>query len=356
MSNSGAGGDAERWKEINLLAKAYLELQRSRVAFDLRVQKLEESQLVLEGLYIKIDKTEKDDETGKVIRRTTYKIIDSSDETKQKVKHFLKHLHETNHIYQILIAHRDRMHKQEKDMISDAADIFETSEVWAWCQRTKGLGPVAALTWMGYMNPAYTPTLANFWSKAGLTPGSKLKRGVQGHSSPIIKARIWMVTNNTIMARDPYYSRIYQLKKEYFASRPDLVDQSEGPNKIKGWKGKIHRYSLRFLMKILTSHAYEILMKEFYDGGGRLDPEVEKKLKPEQLRHVVYAKNYVPHRNLLPIKPEDEFDAQIALTSFEKKNMLLLEILRQKWDDEDDAENGHVKYYEFLRHAGDVVA
>jgi hypothetical protein len=348
--------DAERWKEINLLAKAYLELQRSRVGFDLRTQKLEESQLVMEGLYLKIDTTQKDEETGKKVRRTTYKPIDSSDETKKKIKEFLKHLRETNHIYQILIAHKDRMHKQEKDMIADAADIFEKSALWEWCLRVKGLGPVAALTFMGYMNPAYTPTLGNFWSKAGLTPGSKLKRGEQGHSNPQIRGRIWMVSNNTIMAKDPYYSKIYALKKEYLSNRPDLLEQKEGPNKIRGWKGKMHKQAFRVLMKMLTSHAYEILMTEFYAQGGKLDPEVEKELKPEQLRHVVYAKNYVPHRNLLPVKPEDPFKQELALNSYKEKNEKLLKVLWEKWNDPEDAANGHVKYFEFLRHAGDVIA
>lgn len=346
--------DVERWNEINLLAKAYLELQRSRVAFDLRVQKLEESQLVLEGLYIKIDKTDKDEETGKVVRRTTYKIVDTEPQTKKKVKEFLKNLHETNHIYQLLVVHKDRLHKQEKDMVADAADIFEKSALWEWCLRVKGLGPVAALTFMGYMNPAKTPTLGHFWSKAGLTPHSKLRRGVQGHSSPIIRARIWMVSNNTIMARDPYYKRIYELKKEYLSNRPDLVDQKEGTNKIRGWKGKMHKQAFRVLMKMLTSHAYEILMKEFYAQGGKLDPEVEKQLKPDQLRHVIYAKNYVPHRNLLPIKPEDPFKQELALKSYKEKNEKLLQVLWEKWNDPED--EGHVKYFEFLRHAGDVVS
>lgn len=346
--------DAERWNEINLLAKAYLELQRSRVAFELRVQKLEESQLVNEGLYVKIDKTEKDDETGKKIRRTTYKIVDASAATKKKVKEFLKHLRETNRIYQILVSHRDRLHKQEKDMVADASDIFEKSGLWEWCLRVRGLGPVAALTFMGYMNPAKTPTLGHFWSKAGLTPGSRLRRGVQGHSSPIIKARIWMVSNNTIMAKDPYYKRIYELKKDYLSNRPDLVDQKDGPNKIKGWQGKMHKQAFRVLMKMLTSHAYEILMKEFYATGGRLDSEVEKQLKPDQLKHVVYAKNYVPHRNLLPIKPEDEFKQELALKSYKQKNEKLLKVLWEKWNDAED--EGHVRYFEFLRHAGDVVS
>lgn len=333
-----------------------MELQRSRVAFDLRVQKLEESQLVQEGLYLKLDTTEKDERTGKTVRRTTYKIVDNTVATKKKVKEFLKTLRETNKIYQILISHRDRLHKQEKDMLADASDIFETSNVWEWCLRTRGLGPVAALTFMGYMNPAKTPTLGHFWSKAGLTPNSRLRRGEQGHSNPLIRARIWMVSNNTILAQDTYYYQIYALKKDYYRKRPDLVDKKEGPNKIKGWNGMTANYALRFLMKMLTSHAYEILMKEFYDGGGKLDPTVRKELKPYQRKHIIYAKNYVPHRNLLPIKPTDPIKEKHTLHAFNMNNEKLLKVLQKKWDDKEDAANGHAEYFEFLRHAGGVYS
>src|SRR5215510_6418467 len=254
--NRNLGVDAQGWRDINLLAKAYLELQRSRVAFDLRSQKLEEARLVEEGLYLKIDKVEEDPDTGEKKRRTKYKPVDDTEETKEAIKDFKKYLRETNYIYQLLIAHRDRLKKQEEDMLKDASEIFQSSALWDWCERVKGLGPVAALTFMGYMNPAYTPTLGNFWSKAGLTPGSRLKRGVQGKSNPQIRARIWMVAKNVIMAQDTYYSSIYNLKKEYFMNRPDLVDQKAGPNKIKGWQGKMDKYAKRVLMKMLTSHAY----------------------------------------------------------------------------------------------------
>lgn len=331
-----------------------MELQRSRVAFDLRVQKLEESQLVQEGLYVKLDTTEKDERSGKMVRRTTYKIVNTSAETKKNVKVFLKDLRETNNIYKILLAHMERLHKQEKDMVADAADIFEKSKLWEWCLRVRGLGPVAGLTFMGYMNPAKTPTLGHFWSKAGLTPGSRLRRGEQGHSNPLIRARIWMVSNNTILATDSYYYQIYVLKKEYYRKRPDLVDLKDGPNKIRGWNGMTSNYALRFLMKILTSHAYEILMKEFYDTGGKLDPIVRKQLKPYQRKHVVYAKNYVPHRNPLPIKPTDTIKEKLALNEFKKNNEKLIKVLQEKWDDPTDQD--HSNYHEFLRHAGGAVS
>lgn len=338
------------WREINLLARAYLELQRSRVAFDLRIQKLEESELVREGLYLKIDTVKVDKKTETSKRSTVYKPIDSTKETKNKIDEFLKKLKENNDIYKILLTHKKRIKKQETDLIEDAKYIFQTTGVWDWCLRTRGLGPVAALTFMGYLNPAKTPTLANLWSLCGLTPGSKMKRGQQGHSSPIIKARIWLIAGNTIKASDPYYSKIYNLKKEYFSNRPDHLVQKEGPQKIKGWKGKMHSYGLRVLMKILVSHAYEIIMREYRESGGKIESELTKNLTAEQRKHIIYSKNYTPHRNLLPVKPEDISEQRRVLEGYAQTNARLLARLTELWNDSTDTTE-HKRYFEFLKHA-----
>lgn len=339
----------KKWREINLLARAYLELQRSRVAFDLRIQKLEESELVEEGLYLKIDKVKKDKKTGNIRRSTVYQPIDKTKKTANAIAELLKKLKEENEIYKILLSHKLRIKKQETDLIDDAKNIFQTTGVWEWCLRTRGLGPIAALTFMGYINPTKTPTVANLWSQCGLTPGSKFRRGEQGHSSPIIKSRIWLIAGNTIKAADPYYSQIYRSKKAYFMERPDLLNQKEGENKIKGWQAKMHNYALRVLMKILVSHAYEIIMKEYRESGGRVNAEIMGKLSKEQKRHIVYAKNYVPHRNLLPIKSDDDEDNKEVLDDFDKTNTRLLKRLIDMWND--PADEDHERYYEFLKHA-----
>ena len=52
------------WRELNLLARSYLDLQQTRVALELRCQRLEESELVKEGLY-KIVETRMMKESGK---------------------------------------------------------------------------------------------------------------------------------------------------------------------------------------------------------------------------------------------------------------------------------------------------
>lgn len=45
---------------------------------------------------------------------------------------------------------RIKTNENEKWALEQAARIFKSHPVWDWCNRVKGLGPVAALTFVGY--------------------------------------------------------------------------------------------------------------------------------------------------------------------------------------------------------------
>jgi hypothetical protein len=60
------------------------------------------------------------------------------------------------------------------------------------------------------------------------------------------------------MAKDPYYTALYRAKKEYYTGRPDLVALKDTK---KGWKGWVDNMSKRWMVKILTSHAWEIMRR-----------------------------------------------------------------------------------------------
>lgn len=324
------------WREMNVLARTYSELQRARVAFGHRILKFEESELVEAGL-MKFTKEEKKDTVrNRIIKGVRYEPIDDTEETEDKIREHLARLKETSYIYGKLLENEKKLEKQENDMLKDAASVFESSQIWFWCDRTRGLGQKAALTFLGYINPERSPTLGNIWSMIGLTPDSRLKKGEQGHSNPLVKGMIYVIAQNIIRAQDPYYYRIYALKKQYYYQRPDLLDQKEGPNKIRGWKGKINNYSMRILMKILVSHAYEIIMKEYNDT-------VDKH------RNKFYESNKARHRNMLPIKPESEEEQEKVLESFEKTNERLIQRLEEMWNDKED--ENHIRYYEYMRNA-----
>jgi hypothetical protein len=149
---------------------------------------------------------------------------------------------------------------------------------------------------------------------------------------------IYNIATNIIRSQDPYYYRIYALKKQYYYQRPDLLDQKEGANKIRGWKGKINNYSIRILMKILVSHAYEIMMQEYTSTNST-----------EWRKQKFHESNKVRHWNMLPIRPESEEEQKRILESFEKTNERLIQRLQEMWDNPEDKE--HIKYFEFMRNA-----
>ena len=107
-------------------------------------------------------------------------------------------------------------------MLRDAEEMFAKSELWAWCERTRGLGPVAALTFMGYINPEKCATAGKFWAYCGYVPGAKMKSGERGNYNPELKGRFYVITRNVVMAQDPYYVALLNAKKQYYLTmRPE---------------------------------------------------------------------------------------------------------------------------------------
>lgn len=312
------------WKEINLLARAYLELQRSRVGFVHRVLKLEDSELLRIGLLKEVTTTIK----GR--RSTKYEPLDKEQITLDKIAAMRKHIAETSRIHQILTAHKIRIQEQEKQMVKDAIGIFETMLVWQWCLIVKGLGPVAGLTLTGYINPERTPTFSNCASMFGITPGSKLVRGQQAKFVPLLRARLFVLATNVMKQKDPYYYAIYRIKKDYLSRRPDLVAKKD--NK-KGWKATIHRMALRSLMKMILSHAYELIITEY------------RATEWSDNKKYVYAKNYRRHGPELPPK-QKEMNPRI-LEEFEEFLNSQLQELEKLWNDPTDTD--HERYFRFLK-------
>src|SRR5215207_3302836 len=163
------------WRELNLLARSYLDLQQTRVGFELRCQKLEESELVKEGLYEIIEKRSIDPETGK--ETVGRKIKPKEDgiakkELKKRTKEVIKKMHDHD-AYRILYTHKTTLHRQEKQLLKDSKSLFESSELWHWCLGTRGLGEVAAMTFTGFMNPDQFENIGKVWSYCGMTQNKR---------------------------------------------------------------------------------------------------------------------------------------------------------------------------------------
>lgn len=58
------------------------------------------------------------------------------------------------------------------------------------------------------------------------------------------------------MQQDPYYTLLYHAKKQYYATREDIVTKKAG---MKGWKGWVDNLAKRWLLKLLIGHAVQII-------------------------------------------------------------------------------------------------
>ena len=195
--------------------------------------------------------------------------------------------------------------KDEKLLLKQIVDLYKDSLLWAWCERTKGLGPMACATFVGFINPYIADTAGKAKAYMGLIPDATLKAGEQSKFNPGARGRMYVVTTNIIRAQDPYYSQLYYQKKEYYSERmnayledPKLCPQYEScgkryetaakkralrdaktkglklrpgdltPEMIKPFlkkpscKAHIDNMAKRWLSGILVSHATEIMRRE----------------------------------------------------------------------------------------------
>lgn len=272
-----------------MYARSYLDTQQLRIAVGARLRKLKEYAVIKE--YGKLTGQEDHSLTAllKEAKRTERKTLLSMWEKKLKEEGILEEAMrqvEGDEVYEKLEAHSARLSIEEKTLLKEAKTLYKTHELWNYCERVKGLGPVAAMTFLGYINPYVVKTAGQMNAYLGLIPNMKRVAGERSKFNPEIKGRFrGVIVKNVIMARDPYYSALIKAKKEYLANRPDLAAKKLTE---KGWKGHINNMALRWLTQILISHAIEVIRRS------------------ENLE--VY-----PRRNYIPVKPTDPFTTQQVL-------------------------------------------
>ena len=195
----------------------------------------------------------------------------------------------------IIERHYDALKREEKSLLKSIEHEIKNHPLWEWCKRVKGLGPVACLMFLGYINPYIASTAGKARAYFGVIPGAELKSGRKGNINPEAKGRLWLITRNVIMAKDEYYYPIYLKKREYYMEngRESFVDGKwikwppfkeilEDPTKcplydqcMRKLKSKaerlgretkkppcklhLNRMSMRYLMSLLLSHATQLL-------------------------------------------------------------------------------------------------
>lgn len=274
---------SEQWRALNLIARCYLDTLQSKVSCGHRIDKLSFQELEGKGLVEVTERNEKGD-------MKAWKIIKGKeDEAEQVLEEFSQ---TRGHL--ILARHKKSLEHEMKLLIKDAMELIEQTQVWEWCKRVKGLGPVGALTFLAYINPERCDTAGKFWAYAGFTPDSKMHKGVRASFNPEIKGRLSFCCGNTIMHKDPYYYNLFIAKKDYYKHRVDTdMMKEEG---VKGVDAKVNARAKMWLTKLIISNAIEIIRTE-------------------------HGMSFGQHRGHIPPKPEDPDLQKQIITAFIKQQL-----------------------------------
>jgi hypothetical protein len=300
------GGDRPpyfSWLEISLICKGYLERQKLRVGEESRISKLEFHALKTRMDLVEVLET---DEDGKV---TDWKY---KDDKVEEAKKFLEEHVWNTFAYQKIRELADSLRNDEKTALKDAMELVRLSAVWNWCKNTKGLGEVAGMTALAFINPEKCTTSGKTKAILGLKPGGVLKKGERAKYNPHAKGRFSLLTRNVIMQSDIYYSEFYRIKKEYYTRRPDIADEIEDEKEWKqshekgtGIHKKIDSKARMWVTQLLASHATELIQRE-------LGNEIPK------------------HRNHIPPKPEDPARCLTILDMFREQCIFDLEMIKRR--------------------------
>jgi len=228
------------------LARAYLDLQHLRIACEARIRKMREQNVP------------------------------------EKILAIMENYHQT-------------LRREEKKLLNEITLDLKQHPLWKWCSNVKGLGPVACLIFLGFIDASRADTAGKAKAYFGLIPGAELRSGKRARINPEGKGRIWLLTRNVIMRRDDYYYPKYQEKKNYYLNNarkvflkgewvtwPPFKEILEDPSKCPRYeecierlvgkakrvgrkpkkppcRGHLDAMAKRWLAGLLVSHATEIM-------------------------------------------------------------------------------------------------
>jgi len=182
--------------------------------------------------------------------------------------------------WRIMSSLANRLKDEETRWLLQFKELVKEHPIWDYCEKVKGLGAVGALTFLGWIDPHKAVSAGRVWSYFGFAPKQALKSGEKANYNPEATGRACLLTRNVIMAKDPYYTPLYQQKKAHymekmgkFIDNPELCPDYEkckrrlyAKAKRLGRKPKrfpckahIDNMAKRWLTKLILSHALEIL-------------------------------------------------------------------------------------------------
>ena len=117
---------------------------------------------------------------------------------------------------ELLREYSKRLRGEERWILERVKEVVKDHPIWEYCTRIKGMGPVAALTFTGYINVFHCDTAGKAKAYLNMTPDYKRRPGQRIRGNPEASGRIWVVTRGVVMHRDPFYYPLYQEKKRYY--------------------------------------------------------------------------------------------------------------------------------------------
>ena len=168
---------------LNNLCRSYHDTQKSRVRQDLRLYSVEEDWMAnLIREYVSVGDRLKlmQDNWKKRIKMIRVKFGDSKAEKEEnRIPHDMLNAGDMEHIrtfreyledevpkktrqkymddkrnefsgYDAMRTTREMYFRREEEILNEAKKLFDGTELWDYCGRVKGLGPVAGLTFLGY--------------------------------------------------------------------------------------------------------------------------------------------------------------------------------------------------------------
>jgi len=119
-------------------------------------------------------------------------------------------------VLRLIRRYHSSLYDAEKWFLREVSEMLKLHPLWRWCEAVKGLGPVAALTFLSFIDPEKADTAGKVKAYAGMVPGKARRSGQRVNVNFEFKGRVWLITRNVIMHRDPYYYPLYMQKKQYY--------------------------------------------------------------------------------------------------------------------------------------------
>ena len=139
--------------------------------------------------------------------------------TEARIRKIKKEEEEHEDVLNVLKAHHSRLKADEKEMLKNIEELLKDHPIRTYCENVKGLGPIAAMTFLGYIDPFVATTAGKAKSYLGFIPGKALKKGQKARMNLEAKGRFWIIGRNVIMAKDPFYTELYHKKKDYYLNK-----------------------------------------------------------------------------------------------------------------------------------------